>query len=315
MNYTDDSTFVDELRTSLRFATANILLRYLEIDVGNVIANKMVPCAVKHIDDCLQIQEKAERGSVKIEQAAISHLGRKMHVCVTNRDNEIEYLRHLTSNILPHILSKYNLKCTNFNTLIREILASWVFLPLMDVIADPNIINLLVNITFSYKKKPTLYKSLDRVEILHNFSNYKNVKQAALGSDLSRVFKDQELFYSFLQFVKDQGPISLLQFCRNVEDFNLKLLTPELSKLELDVLHKEATQIFHLYLQETSSDFIGCPSHISFSVEKLLNAGPNGIPKFRTSTPLYKAYDYAFNILEIEWLPVFFHSDEVTNNI
>lgn len=96
-----------------------------------------------------------------------------------------------------------------------------------------------------------------------------------------------------------------------LEEFNKKLLTPELSKMELEKLHIEATQIYEIYLKDSSYDFIGCPLDIRNQIEYLLQSGPYNITKLRTTTPLYKSYDFAFSILENKWLPLFYHSDEV----
>ncbi|GLV46764.1 hypothetical protein CBL_13537 [Carabus blaptoides fortunei] len=312
VHFTDDTAFINELRSSVRFTSATIINRYLEIDIGQVISHKILPCALRHTHDCLQIQEKAEKDNISLEKAAVSHLGKRLHAAVTNRDNELEYLRQLTAFMLPYMISKSQLKCNNFNLLIREIIAGWVFLPLMDVIADPNIINLLVNLLAKQKSKLSrnLHKSNTRVELLYNFTNYAQVKEAALGYDLTKIFKSPEILYSFMQYLKDEGPVNVLQFCLDVEEFNRKLLTPDLSKKDLDALHLEANQLHQLYLKEYSSDYIGCPSDIASSFETLLQGGAQNIPILRTSPPLYKAYDYAFGILETRWLPLFYHSDE-----
>lgn len=84
-------------------------------------------------------------------------------------------------------------------------------------------------------------------------------------------------------------------------------------KKDLDALHLEANQLHQLYLKEHSSDYIGCPPEIALSFETLLLGGSQNIPMLRTSPPLYKAYDYAFGILETKWLPLFYHSDEVSH--
>lgn len=218
VHFTDDTAFINELRSSVRFACATMINRYLEVDIGQLISNKILPCALRHTHDCLLIQEKAEKDNISLEQAAVAHLGKRLHAAVTNRDNELEYLRQLTAFLLPYMIAKSQLKCKNFNILIREIIAGWVFLPLMDVIADPNIINLLVNLLAKQKSKlaKNLHKSNARVELLYNFTNYTSVKKAALGYDLTKIFKSPEILYSFMQYLKDEGPVNVLQFCLDV---------------------------------------------------------------------------------------------------
>lgn len=218
-NLTADETFVNELRVSFRYATATIINRYKNIDLGKLIANKLIPRTSQHIYDCLKIEEKARNEKRKLEKVAIEYLGKRLHAAVTNRENELEYLRHLTSCLLPHMLPKSELKCNNFNTLIREILSGWVLLPLMDCISDPDVMNLLLNMTVDYKKKhhPKILYNFDRkVEYLHNFNNYSDVNSAALGHDLTRILKSPDMLYAFMQFLKELGPVNILQFCLDV---------------------------------------------------------------------------------------------------
>lgn len=96
------------------------------------------------------------------------------------------------------------------------------------------------------------------------------------------------------------------------DEFNSKLLMPDLSKKQLEDLHTEATVLYKEYFDaENASNFIGCSSQIVENFKKLLNEGVYHVAKFRTAEPLYQAYEHALNILENDLLPPFFHSNEV----
>lgn len=95
------------------------------------------------------------------------------------------------------------------------------------------------------------------------------------------------------------------------EEFNIKLLSPELTETEDQNLHAEASNLFELYFEEESSSYLGCPKSVGVRFRQLLNDGVHKVAKLRTSEPLYEAYDYAFGVLETEWLGHFFHSNEV----
>lgn len=84
-----------------------------------------------------------------------------------------------------------------------------------------------------------------------------------------------------------------------------------MSKKQLENLHTEAMNLFKIYFDRKSEDCISCPSHIGLQFEQLLHEGVYNVAKLRTSEPLYQAYDYAYNILEKDLLPGFFHSNEV----
>lgn len=100
---------------------------------------------------------------------------------------------------------------------MREIIAGWVLLPLMDVIADPNMINSLVILLATYKHKGhhALSKNNNKVEFLHNFTN-KDMKQSAFACNLKTVLKSTDLLYAFMQFLKKEGPVHILQFCLDI---------------------------------------------------------------------------------------------------
>lgn len=100
--------------------------------------------------------------------------------------------------------------------------------------------------------------------------------------------------------------------CLILDEFNNKLLTPDLSKQQLENLHNEATKLYKEYFLSETPNFIGCSQEIVDNYKEMLTAGVYSVAKFRTSEPLYQAYEYALNILENELLPSFFLSNEVT---
>lgn len=110
-NVTDDITFLNELRYCLRYASATVVNKMLQIDVGNVIANKLIPSFIKHIDDYMYMGQIANIKHVEINNIAVEYLGNRLHIAVTNRKNELNYLRNLTSCLLPSIAPPEYLKC------------------------------------------------------------------------------------------------------------------------------------------------------------------------------------------------------------
>lgn len=91
----------------------------------------------------------------------------------------------------------------------------------------------------------------------------------------------------------------------------MKLLTPDLSKKQVELLHSDALKIYKEYLDKESYNFISCPPDILKEFDNLMKEY-YGIEKLtRLSKLLYKAYDFTFTELETVWLPKFFHSSEV----
>ncbi|XP_018573959.1 sorting nexin-14 isoform X2 [Anoplophora glabripennis] len=308
--FSNDSDFLNELRYSLRYASASVINRLLELDVAGIITNKLLLFAVKHIDDYLYIRQITNLRNGRFNEVATEYLGKRLHIAATNRKNELAYLQHLVSSILGNILPENYLKCRNYSVIIREILVGWVFLPLMDVLADPNIINYIVILSITYKSKKATKRNvnMEMVTFLENYATV-NKKISPFAINLNKIKNNTDLLYAFMQFLKKQEHVHLLQFCLDVDDFNAKLLTPNLSKKQLEELHSDALKLYKDYLNKDSLNFIGCPSDItedfSHLIKEYITEKLTKIPKL-----LYRAYDYTFNELETMWLPQFFHSNE-----
>ncbi|XP_017774101.1 PREDICTED: sorting nexin-14-like isoform X2 [Nicrophorus vespilloides] len=314
--YTNDLTFVSEIKYSIKYASASIVTKFLELDIGKIITNKLIPCAIKHVDDHLCMVQIGELKNVEMNKIAVEYLGKRLHFAASNRNNELTYLRHLSMALIERILPSDNLKSKNYSILLREIISGWVFLPMMDVLADPNIINSLVILITTYKSKPgdASIGTVEDVEFLENFSKMQ-LSNSSLGTDLKTILKNPTQLYAFMQFLKKEGSVNILNFCMDVEAFNGKLLMPDLSKKQLQDLHAEALKIYNVYMDHKSIDFIGCDNGICSSLNKLLEDGVYNVAKLQTSEPLFQAYDFAFNLLETEWMPQFYHSNEFYNII
>lgn len=311
-NFTDDVTYLNELKYSLKFASANAANKIQTIDTGKVIVTKLIPCLIKHVDDYFYIKQFAKVNNKAFNNVIVEYLGKKLHIATTNRKNEVEYIRKLSERLVSELIPGDYLKCGNFSVLIRELLTVWVLLPLMDVIADPNILNSLIILCATYSKShsnDSCVASMKSVEFLDGFVS-SDKTNASLSVDLKTVIKTPELLYAIMQYLKKEGVVHLLQFCMDVEEFNNKLLTPDLSKRQLEDLHTEALNLYKVYLDVNSVEFIGCSEDVVENLKELLSQGVYNVHKLRTSEPLFEAFDFAWTSLESKWLPLFYHSNE-----
>ncbi|MEQ2207882.1 Sorting nexin-14, partial [Xenoophorus captivus] len=116
-----------------------------------------------------------------------------------------------------------------------------------------------------------------------------------LKLELKEIRKQQDLLFRFLNFLKQEGAVHVLQFCLAVgkiqnttllvhwaprlgfiiqslhvaEEFNDKILSPELSNSELLRLHGEVVQIYETYCLDESIDKI---SFDPFIVDEIRNS-------------------------------------------
>nr|CAD7202115.1 unnamed protein product [Timema douglasi] len=283
-----------------------------KVDLANLITSKLIPAGLGHMDDYLGSLRLAARQKLTLDRATVQFLGSRLHPAVKNRERELNYLRQLVSMLLPQLLPPSQLACSNYQVLIRELLSGWVLLPLADVLADPAIVNSLLLLLL---EKHTLTQYPDKppvtVEFLDRFvSSVPAARGSALHLDLSSVLKNQQLLYPFMQFLKSEGSVNVLQFCLDVEEFNRKMLTPDLGKLDLENLYREAWDLFSVYFSPVSPDRILFNPAVVEGMRRILQEPPENIVKLRTTPPLFQAYEYAYSLLENNLCPLFHQSDD-----
>uniref|UniRef100_A0AAQ4QAF6 Sorting nexin 14 n=1 Tax=Gasterosteus aculeatus aculeatus TaxID=481459 RepID=A0AAQ4QAF6_GASAC len=286
---TDDEACVDELRMTFRFFASVLVRRAQKVDVPVVFADKVMKAAMKHIE----IIAKA-RGKVKdsggLQQAALDEYGADLHMALRSRRDELLYLRKLTEMLFPFVMPPKATDCRSLALLLREVMAGSVMLPTMDFMADPVMWETLLRVIWSLTK------------VLHCLQ--------VLKLELKDIREQQDLLFRFMNFLKQEGAVHVLQFCLTVEEFNDKILSPDLSDSELQRLHGEVLHIYETYCLDESIDKI---SFDGFIVEEIRNIalGPyGGVVKLQKMHCLFEAYEHVLCLLERVFTPMFCHSDE-----
>lgn len=305
-----DEDFVQEIRISLRFLFSSLLRRALQVDIVKLITEKAANALFKHLDCYLQAKKIAKFDS-NMEETVLNFLGEKLHPAMQDRQSELSYLRQLTSNLLPFIVQQKYLNCRTSSSLVREIFCGTVFLPLMDIIADPDIINLLLILFFDKTPMADLPESTEpKVEFLSNFiSSHSTNKRPVLYTDFQTILEDQRLLYVFMQFLKEESALNVLQFHLSVDEFNTRILNPDLTKEELEALHLQAQQMYNTYFASHALDRINFDDDVVQEIREIIAGPPENVVKLRTTTPLFRAYDHAYRLLENTYCPMFLQSD------
>lgn len=81
------------------------------LDIGKLISRKLLPCVVKHVDDYIYMKQIGKLKNAKFNDVVVEYLGKRLHLAVTNRKNELSYLQYLVSSILVDIFPEDYLKC------------------------------------------------------------------------------------------------------------------------------------------------------------------------------------------------------------
>ncbi|XP_071597491.1 sorting nexin-14 isoform X5 [Heliangelus exortis] len=309
-NITDDESSVDELRGTLRFFASVLVRRIHKVDIPTVVTRKMLKAAMKHIEVIAKARQKVKNAEF-LQQAALEEYGPELHVALRSRRDELHYLRKLTELLFPYILPPKSTECRSLALLIREILPGSVFLPSMDFLADPDTVNhlLLIFIDDSPPEKATEPTS-SLVPFLQKFAEPRNKKPSVLKLELKEIRDQQDLLFRFMNFLKQEGAVHVLQFCLTVEEFNDRILRPELSDAEMMSLHEEVQKIYKTYCLDESIDKIRFDPSIVEEIQRIAEGPYMEVVKLQTMRGLFEAYEHVLSLLENVFTPMFCHSDE-----
>ncbi|XP_068040086.1 sorting nexin-14 isoform X6 [Anomalospiza imberbis] len=309
-NITDDESSVDELRGTLRFFASVLVRRIHKVDIPTVVTKKMFKAAMKHIEVIAKARQKVKNAEF-LQQAALEEYGPELHVALRSRRDELHYLRKLTELLFPYILPPKSTECRSLALLIREILPGSVFLPSMDFLADPDTVNhlLLIFIDDSPPEIATEPTS-SLVPFLQKFAEPRNKKPSVLKLELKEIRDQQDLLFRFMNFLKQEGAVHVLQFCLAVEEFNDRILRPELSDTEKMSLHDEVQKIYKTYCLDESIDKIRFDPFIVEEIQRIAEGPYKDVVKLQTMRCLFEAYEHVLSLLENVFTPMFCHSDE-----
>uniref|UniRef100_G3UX13 Sorting nexin 14 n=1 Tax=Mus musculus TaxID=10090 RepID=G3UX13_MOUSE len=278
---TDDESFVDELRITLRFFASVLVRRIHKVDIPSIITKKLLKAAMKHIEVIVKARQKV-KNTEYLQQAALEEYGPELHVALRSRRDELQYLRKLTELLFPYILPPKATDCRSLTLLIREILSGSVLLPSLDFLADPDTVNhlLIIFIDDSPPEKATEPAS-PLVPFLQKFAEPRNKKPSVLKLELKQIREQQDLLFRFMNFLKQEGAVHVLQFCLTVEEFNDRILRPELSNDEMLSLHEELQKIYKTYCLDESIDKIRFDPFIVEEIQrrKIIKSVPGKLMK------------------------------------
>uniref|UniRef100_A0A8D0H3W2 Sorting nexin-14 n=1 Tax=Sphenodon punctatus TaxID=8508 RepID=A0A8D0H3W2_SPHPU len=298
---TDDESFVDELRITLRFFASVLVRRIHKVDIPMVITKKMLTAAMKHIEVIVKARQKVKNAEF-LQQAALEEYGPELHVALRSRRDELHYLRKLTELLFPYILPPKATDCRFLPILVGESQPG-------DIRADTVNHLLLIFIDDSPPEKPTEPAS-SLVPFLQKFAEPRNKKPSVLKLELKEIRDQQDLLFRFMNFLKQEGAVHVLQFCLAVEEFNDRILRPELSDEEKMSLHEEVQKIYQTYCLEESVDKIRFDPFIVEEIQRIAEGPYAEVVKLQTMRCLFEAYEHVLSLLENVFAPMFCHSDE-----
>lgn len=253
--------FVLSIKHNLREATCRLILKLKELNVSSILTNKLLPTAFYHHE---RVQQMLDNGIPFDKLAHQFHLDENViHPAVRSRQSELDYLRAVAKCLLPRICNNQNLDSKVFFSLGRELLACWVLLPMMDVLANPNWLN---SIIIAATNKMTTTKSTsraamdDKVMFLASFVEKGNRRTTdddePIDGDMD-FLHDQHQLYMFMQFLKREGAVDILRFYLDVEALNSELRDPKVTTdpAKLSALQQQSETLLQAYQAMMRRDF------------------------------------------------------------
>ncbi|KAM9798302.1 sorting nexin-14-like [Neosynchiropus ocellatus] len=307
---TDDEACVDELRVTFRFFASVLLRRARKVDVLTVVTEKVMKAVMKHLDVLARTGARV-RSPDQLQQAALDQYGSELHVALRGRRHELRYLRALVETLFPLVMPPQSTECRSLALLLREVMAGSVFLPTMDFLADPDTVNLMVLLFVDdTPPEPASRPPSPPVSFLHSYADLGGTKSSVLKVDLQEIRQQQDLLFRFMNFLKQEGAVHVLQFCLALEEFNDKILRPELEGPELQRLHQDVRHIYTTYCLDQSEDQIHLDADVVEHLRLVSTGPPSSVVQLQTSTSLFEAHEHVLSLLERVFTPMFCHSDE-----
>ncbi|XP_038134864.1 sorting nexin-14-like isoform X1 [Cyprinodon tularosa] len=307
---TEDEACLDEVRMTFRFFASVLIRRAQKVDFPSVFADKVMKVLMKHMEILSKAAAKV-KNMEDLQEAALEEYGADLHAALHSRRDELLYLRKLTEMLFSYVMPPKATDCRSLALLLREVMAGSVLLPTMDFMADPDTVNLMVLIFLDNNPPEEATEPPSAlVPFLQKYTSISNKKPSVLKLELKEIREQQDLLFRFLNFLKQEGAVHVLQFCLAVEELNDKILSPELSDSELQRLHGEVVHIYQTYCLEESIDKISFDPLIVEEIHNVAAAPYQDVVKLQKMTCLFEAYEHVLSLLERVFTPMFCHSDE-----
>uniref|UniRef100_A0A7M5X746 Sorting nexin n=2 Tax=Clytia hemisphaerica TaxID=252671 RepID=A0A7M5X746_9CNID len=306
-----DQRFVDEIRDMLRYASAVLVERLQKINLTDFVLKKVTKKIVIHFDCYLRVKEAANYGT-DIQSATLEKLKTYKHFAVQNELAEESYMRYTVETILPYLLPKNALVSNSCNFFLEELLSRVILQPLAEKIAEPDMVNNLLLIFLDEETIPEPnYPPSAKTEILSQFGRHRGCQTtSALKVSSYDLMHNATFLYPFMQYMKREGSLNILQFCLAVEEFNKRSLAPELSENEEEQVLEEAREIDALYFRDDAVDKINFPNSVVNEFQKAVADSVDRKGRLETATPLFQAYEFAVDLLDKTYVPMFHQSEE-----
>lgn len=108
-----NDSFVQQLRLAIATAITNVTNKLFKADLSRIIFNNLIPLGIHHARDWQELKKRAKDSGGEPSDHIIDYLGSKIHPAAYSREAELNYLRGIVANLLPHLLPATHINTNN----------------------------------------------------------------------------------------------------------------------------------------------------------------------------------------------------------
>ncbi|EOD50953.1 putative intermediate filament protein [Neofusicoccum parvum UCRNP2] len=318
-------TFTNEVDRAIRAALGNIRDRLLEADLVEIAISRAVPMVTTHMRDFYEA-ERIVRGrklsrdvteSDELDNAiAAKYRDGKLHpaasLTYTNpKSVQQQHLRGIVARLMPQVLPRTMRTSQTVNTLIKEIVACAVLFPVIQMLADPDTWNQMMEgygraLLQDRKTVRKLRAALDEhapvspklpktapfprlapgdnernferfIRAIRQCNSLSDARRFRKNANLRHVLYDASGLSYFMEFMDRQGLMRLVQFWIVVDGFRdpLEEDTGETddASLELSWGASERADLAQIYEGYLTKPELAAPDNLRRIVDDFLRAG------------------------------------------
>ncbi|KAK0394862.1 hypothetical protein QR680_000974 [Steinernema hermaphroditum] len=275
----NDHAFVNEIRYQIRYASAVLFRRLNDIDLAETILNDIVPVATL---PPLMIETKI------LESFA------DVHCVMTSRQAECDYLRSLADFLVGQLIDESRVagrsldeespvhnvalpslrnkkwpshSCRHF---LRELLVYSFFIPVLDLLADPDTINMLLVLLFDPEPMADypITKS-KRVPFLYGLTKcaMDDTPESLIQLKLSEIVRDPRHLQMFSMYLKDsKGPTNVLKFLLQADDVHSRMQQIGFGNKVDDIvkgeLRADISTLYDNFAKPSSPEYVQLPEDL-----------------------------------------------------
>ena len=156
-NISKSPTFVNEVDRAVRAAMGDLAERIAAVDMVEITVSKLIPVITDHLKSCNEaeriVRRKLNRTMTESEELdlaiAAKYKDGNLHPAASLAYSNTtlvqqQHLRSIFTKFLPKVLPKHMTTSSAVNVLIKEIVACAVLFPVMQMLADPDTWNQLM---------------------------------------------------------------------------------------------------------------------------------------------------------------------------